>query len=182
MYWSPDRFPRMVIKSNLQWWEIHPITLLGLHFKGQLIGYTLGYTSYFSVSKISFVHRLHEAENGSRPTNGPYARSSNLKSRRAKYHAKGIRWCRSDKMGHLINLLDFSPADFKRFPTVLADRRPFGNHCIFRTGLVVIDIHLTKRCSALSSHCDVKCGPLDLGKHFTVLCWVCFLTSQLTTV
>jgi hypothetical protein len=167
MYWSPDRLPRMVIKSHLQWWEIHPITLLGLHFKGQLVGYTLRYTSYFSVSKISFVHR--------------FIGYMNFKSLRAKHHVKGNRWCRSDKMGHLINLLDFSPADFKRFPTVLADRRPFGNHCIFRTGLVAIDIHLTKRCSALSSRCDVTCGLLDFGKHFTVLCWVCFLTSRLTT-
>jgi hypothetical protein len=38
-------------------------------------------------------------------------------------------------MGRSIILL-FSPADFKRFLTVLADRRLFGNHCLFRTGLV----------------------------------------------
>ena len=54
-----------------------PILLLSLQRKGQLAGCSLGYTPYFSVSKLSFVHRLHEAETGSRPTNGSYATSSN---------------------------------------------------------------------------------------------------------
>jgi len=48
-----------------------------LQRKGQLAGCSLGYTPYLSVSKLSFVHWLHEAETGSRPTNGSYARSSN---------------------------------------------------------------------------------------------------------
>ena len=69
-------------------------------------------------------------------------------------------------MGRLITLLDFSPADFKRFPTVLADRRLFGNHCLFRTESVTngIRIRMIKRCSALSSRCDLICGLPDLGK------------------
>jgi hypothetical protein len=85
-----------------------------------------------------------------------------FKSRRAKHHAKRNHWCRSDKMGRLITLLDFSPADFKRFHTVLADRRLFGNHCLYRTGLVANGIRLTKQYSVLSSCCDVTCGLLDL--------------------
>ncbi len=79
-----------------------------------------------------------------------------LKFKRAKHHAKRNRK-RSDNMGPLISLLDFSPAYFKRFLTVLADRRLFGNHCIFRTGLVANGICLTKRCRVLSSRCDVTC-------------------------
>jgi hypothetical protein len=71
-------------------------------------------------------------------------------------------------MGRSIILL-FSPADFKRFLTVLADRRLFGNHCLFRTGLVANAIRLTKRCSALSARCDITFGLLDLDKSFTVL-------------
>jgi hypothetical protein len=56
-----------------------------------------------------------------------------------------------------MTLLDFSPADFKQFLTVLADRRLFGNHCLFRTGLVANGIRLTKQCSAqLSSRCDAR--------------------------
>ena len=111
-----------------------PILSLSLQRKGQLAGCSLGYTPYFSVSKLSFVHRLHEAETGSRPTNGSYATSSN------------------------------------------------SNHCFFRTGLVQNGIRLTKRCSAMSSRCNVTCCLLDLGKSFMVLVWVCFLTSLLTTV
>ena len=77
-------------------------------------------------------------------------------------------------MGRLITLLDFSPAGFKRFHTVLADRRLFGNHCLYRTGLVANGIRLTKQYSVLSSCCDVACGLLDLYKSFKVLVWVCF--------
>jgi hypothetical protein len=85
-------------------------------------------------------------------------------------------------MGRLVTLLAFSPADFKQFLTVLADIRLCSNHCLFRTGLVVNGIRLTKECSALSSRCDVTCGLPDLGNSFTVLVWVCFLTSRLNTV
>ena len=48
-------------------------------------------------------------------------------------HAKYNRWYRSEIMWPLNTLLDFSPADFKLFPTVLADRCLFGNHCLLRT-------------------------------------------------
>jgi hypothetical protein len=77
IYWSPAMFPCMVTRSNLQLWEIHPISLLIPDRKGQLAGYSFGYTPYFSVSKLSFVYRLHEAETGPCSTNGSYARSSN---------------------------------------------------------------------------------------------------------
>jgi hypothetical protein len=45
--------------------------------KRQLVGCSLGYTPYFSVCKLSFIHRLHEAQTGSRSTNGYYVMSSN---------------------------------------------------------------------------------------------------------
>jgi hypothetical protein len=48
----------MVTKSNLQSLEIHPISLLSLHCKVQLDGCSLEYTPYFSVSKLSFIHRV----------------------------------------------------------------------------------------------------------------------------
>ena len=51
-----------------------------------------------------------------------------------------------------ITFLDFSPADFKRFLTDLADRPLFGNHCFFRTGLVANGIRLTKRCAMPRIH------------------------------
>jgi hypothetical protein len=81
-----------------------------------------------------------------------------------------------------MNLLDLSPADFRRFPTVLVDRRLLGSQCYLSTGLVANGIHLTKRCNALSSRSDVTRGLPDLGKSFTLLVCVCFVTSRLTTV
>jgi hypothetical protein len=67
----------MVTKSSLQSWEIHPKPLLSLHGKGQLAGCSLGYRLYFCVSKPSSGRRLHEAETGSRLTNGSCAMSLN---------------------------------------------------------------------------------------------------------
>jgi hypothetical protein len=40
----------------------------------------------------------------------------------AKHHAKRDLRCRSANSGRLMTLLDFSPADFRRFLTVLVDR------------------------------------------------------------
>jgi hypothetical protein len=57
--------------------EIHPKPLLSLHCKGQLTGCSLGYRLYFCVSTPSSGRRLHEAETGSRLTNGSYAMSLN---------------------------------------------------------------------------------------------------------
>jgi hypothetical protein len=141
--------------------------------------------------------------------------------RRAKYHAKRVRRCRSTNSGRLMTLLDLSPADFRRFLksgvlkklfilsqhgtkanirstkmannrhaynrdvlqsywtsdglplycsqptgekthkptmcdfrrflTVLVDRRLLGSQCCLSTGLVANGIRLTKRCNALSS-------------------------------
>jgi hypothetical protein len=67
-----------------------------------------------------------------------------FKQRRAKHHAKHNRWYRSDNMGRLITLFDFSPADFKRFLTVLADRCLIGNHCLFLARAAVISSCLKK--------------------------------------
>jgi hypothetical protein len=77
---------------------------------------------------------------------------------------------------------DLSPADFRWFLTVLVDRHLLGSECCLSTGLVANGIRLTKRCNALSSRSDVTHGLPDLGKSFTLLVCVCFLTSRLTTV
>ena len=102
-----------------------------------------------------------------------------FQSRRAKHHAKRVRQCRSTNSGRLRTLIDFSPADFRRFLTVLVDRRLLGSH---NTELVANDIRLTKRCNTMSSRSDATRGLPDLGKSFTLLVCVCFLTSRLTTV
>ena len=81
-----------------------------------------------------------------------------------------------------MTLLDLSSADFRRFLTVLVDRRLLDSQCCLSTGLVAIGIRLTKLCNALSSRSDVTHGLTDLGKSFTLLVGVCFLTSQPTTV
>jgi hypothetical protein len=77
MYWSPVRLPCMMTKSSLQSWEIHPKPLLSLHRKGELAGCSLGYRLYFCVSKPSSGRGLHEAEPGSRLTNGSCTMSLN---------------------------------------------------------------------------------------------------------
>jgi hypothetical protein len=69
----------------LVWWSsptcnhkrYNPISLLNLQRKEQLVGCSLVYIPYFSVCKLSFIHLIHEAETGSRSTNGYYAMSSN---------------------------------------------------------------------------------------------------------
>jgi hypothetical protein len=60
--------------------------------------------------------------------------------------------------GRLMTLLDLSPTDFRRFLTVLVDRRLLGSQCCLSTGLVANGIRLTKRCNALSSRSDVSDG------------------------
>jgi hypothetical protein len=70
--------------------------------------------------------------------------------RRAKHHAKCVRRCRSANSGRLMTLLDLSPADFRRFLTVLVDRCLLISQCL-STRLVANGIRLTKRCNALSS-------------------------------
>jgi hypothetical protein len=102
--------------------------------------------------------------------------------RRAKHHAKRDRRCRSANSGRLMTLLDLSLADFRRCLTVLVDRRLLGSQCCLSTGLVANGIRLTKRYNALSSRSDVTRGLPGLGKSFTLLVCVCFLTSRLTTV
>jgi hypothetical protein len=80
-----------------------------------------------------------------------------------------------------MTLLDLSPSDFRRFLTVLVDRRLLGSQCCLSTGLVVNGIRLTKRCNALLSRSDVTRVLPDLSESFTLLVCVCFLTSRLTT-
>jgi hypothetical protein len=75
----------------------------------------------------------------------------------------------------------FQSCWFQTVPHCSCWKRLFGNHCLFRKGLVANGIRLTKRCSALSSRCDVTCGLPYLGNSFTVLVWVCFITGRLTT-
>jgi hypothetical protein len=70
--------------------------------------------------------------------------------RRAKHHAKRARRCRSTNSGRLMTLLDLSPGDFRRFLTVLFNRRLLGSQCCLSTGLVANGIRLTKRCNTLS--------------------------------
>ena len=67
-----------------------------------------------------------------------------------------------------MTLLDLSSADFRRFLTILVDRRLLGSQCCLSTGLVANDICLTKRCNALLSRSDVTRGLPDLGKSFIV--------------
>ena len=95
--------------------------------------------------------------------------------RRAKHHAKRDRRYRFANSGRLMTLLDLSLADFRRYLTVLVDRRLLGSQCCLSTGLIANGIRLTDRCNALSSRSD-------LGKSFTLLVYVCFLISRLITV
>jgi hypothetical protein len=55
-----------------------------------------------------------------------------------------VRRCRSINSGHLMTLLDLSPADFRRLLPVLVDRRLLGSQCCLSTGLVANGIRLTK--------------------------------------
>ena len=98
--------------------------------------------------------------------------------RRAKHHAKCVRRYRSAS-GRSMTLLALSPADFRRFLTVLVDRRLLGSQFCLSTGLVANGIRLAKRCNVLSSRSDVTRGLPDLGKSFTLLVCVYFLTSRL---
>jgi hypothetical protein len=75
-----------------------------------------------------------------------------------------------------MTLLDLSPADLRRFLTVLVDRRILISQCFMSTGLVGNGIRLTKHCNALSSRSDVTRGLPDLGKSFTLL--VCVFSHQ----
>jgi hypothetical protein len=60
----------------------------------------------------------------------------------------------------------------------VSDRRLLGSQCCMNTGLVVNGIRLIKRCNDLSSRSEVTRGLPDLGKSFTLLVCVCFLTSR----
>ena len=116
---------------------------------------SLGYRLYFCVSKPSSGRRLHEAETGSGLTNGSCAMSLNSNHVVLSTMPRRDHRCRSNNSGRLMTLLDLSSADFRRFLTILVDRRLLGSQCCLSTGLVANDIRLTKRCNALSSRSDV---------------------------
>jgi hypothetical protein len=99
-----------------------------------------------------------------------------LNSNHVVINTKRVRLCRSVNSGRLMTLLDLSPDDFRRFLTVLVDRRLLGSQCCLSTGLIANGIRLTKRCNALSSRSDVTRGLPDLGKSFTLL--VCVFSHQ----
>jgi hypothetical protein len=85
-----------------------PKRLLSLHRKRQLAGCFLGYRLHFCVSKPSSGRRLHEAETGSRLTNGSCAMSLNsnhvvLNTMSNVFVDVGLP---------TVTLLDLSPADF----------------------------------------------------------------------
>ena len=76
-----------------------------------------------------------------------------------------------------MTLFDLCPADFRRFITVLADRRLLGCQCCLGMELVANGIRLTKRYNALSSRSDVTRGLPDLGKSFTIV-GLCVFSHQ----
>jgi hypothetical protein len=67
------------------------------------------------------------------------------------------------------------------YPVVSRLVRKYTRQCCLSTGLVANGIRLTKRYNALLSRSDVTRGLLDLGRSFTLLVCVYFLTSRLTT-
>ena len=80
-----------------------------------MAGCSLEYRLYFCVSKPSCGRRLHEAETGSRLTNGSCAMFLQFQPRRAKHHTKRDYRCRSANSGRLMTHLDLSPTDFRLF-------------------------------------------------------------------
>jgi hypothetical protein len=70
--------------------------------------------------------------------------------------------------------IDFNTADFRRFLTVLVDRRMLGSQCCLCTGLVVNGIRLTKRCNALWSRSDATRGPTSTITFCMVFSTTCF--------
>jgi hypothetical protein len=178
MYLSPVRLFCMVAKSSLQSWEIHPKSLLSLHWKGQLAGCSVVYRMYFCVSTpypaVGYTKKIPSDQ-------WIFRHVFKFQPRRATYHAKRVRRCRSNNSGRLMTLLDLSPADFRLFLTVLVDIRLLGSQCFLRTELVANGKRLTKRYNALSSRSDATCGLSDLDN--LSYCWfVCFHTSPMTTV
>ena len=93
--------------------------------------------------------------------------------RRAKHHAKRDRRCRSTNSGRLMTLLDLSPADFRRFLTILVDRRLLGSQCCLSTRLHGCEwhrSHQTLQCPVVT----IKCYPWSAGSwqvfHIVGLC------------
>jgi hypothetical protein len=101
-----------------------------------LAGCSLGHRLYFCVSKPSSSRWLHEAETGSRLTNGSCAMSLNSNHVVLNTMPNVIVDVSLANSGRLMTLLDLNPANFRRFLTVLVDRRLLGSQCRLSTGLV----------------------------------------------
>ena len=82
-----------------------------------------------------------------------------FQTRRAKHHAKRVRRCRSANSGRLMTLLDLIPADFRRFLTVLVDRRLLGSQCCFEygTGCEWDPSNQTLQCPVVTIRCLSHC-------------------------
>ena len=161
MYWSPVKLHCMVTKSSLQSWEIHPKPLLNFRRKGQLAWCSLRYRLYFCVSKPSFGRRLHQAETGSRLTNGSCAMSFNSNLVVLNNMSNVIVDVGLPTSGRLMTLLSLSPADFKRILTVLVDRRILVSQCCFEYG-TCCELHLsnqTLQCPVVT----IRCYPWSAG-------------------
>ena len=85
------------------------ISLLSLHRKGRLAGYSWGihriFLSPHSHSSIGYMKKKPFLVR-------PMDHILKLKPHRAKHHARPNRWCRSDNMGRVISLLDFRHTEF----------------------------------------------------------------------
>jgi hypothetical protein len=105
--------------------------------------------------------------------NNRHAYNRDVQPRRAKHHAKRVRRCRSANSGRLMTLLDLSLADFRRFLTVLVDRRLLGSQCCLSTGLAANDIiSEAQRWQIIGMHTtgmSFKAIGRQMGYHYTVV-------------
>ena len=125
----------------------------------------MGYRLYFCVSKPSSGRRLHEAETGSRLTNGSCAMSLN-------FNNVGLNTMPNvfvDVGLPTMTLLSLNPAEFRLFLTVLVNRRLLGSQCCLRTGLVANGIR-PLQCPVVT----IRCYPWSAGSlqifHIVGLC------------
>ena len=74
-------------------------------------------------------------------------------------------------MGRLITLFDFSPADFKWFLTVLADRCLIGDHCLFLARAAVISSCLKIFWYEITGLIGTKLGRNDIQISLNIICF-----------
>jgi hypothetical protein len=80
-------------------------------------------------------------------------------------------------MVRLITAFDFSPADFKRFLTALADRLLFGNHCHFRIGVFANGTRLHTAAFYVVFRILASLSPYWLGCIFSQAGWLLYSDS-----